>query len=436
MMVHRAFSIAKSAFMRLLPAWVLPAWVLLAAGFAMPAHGAKLVIRLQAANPADEPRPVEFRASLPARVTPDDILDLGGLELGYDVKSDSYHVHGTQVLGPREIAVREVQVNDIWVLDEGVVGTMETRAGQMVQMLEGTRHEAEAAERRDRVVRWAAQMLARQRENRISAVSPMLHIQAYEANLKAFQEVRQEVGQIENLVLAAGMNPGDTLIGDDRGASVPRRDAHAPEAYGEATVLITVRNSSATQARKIKFKRELPPEVTLDDVLDADGLSVRYDAQARQTSVSADNLEIGPLETRTFSVRIRDKWNINGPRMEFLQGKLDMLRTVTAGRAGLSAVRNTLDQAQGRLSAVAAETGPGDFTPAYIAFYRRQADRLDVIERDLNRIDAALKPLETKRGFDIPAPDKKTTWLIIYSILGFLALISLLFFLRWYVRSS
>ena len=133
---------------------------------------------------------------------------------------------------------------------------------------------------------------------------------------------------------------------------------------------------------------------------------------------------------------IRDKWNINAERMAFLQEKVNELLVMTSGRANIEAVETTLKGSLELLESVIAETGPDTLSPAYIAFYRRQADRLDDVERDLNRVDSALKPLETKRGFDIPAPDKKTTWLIIYMILGFLALVSLLFFLRWFVRSS
>ncbi len=46
----------------------------------------------------------------------------------------------------------------------------------------------------------------------------------------------------------------------------------------------------------------------------------------------------------------------------------------------------------------------------------------------------ALRPQtsSTKYGFKAKPPSMKTTWLIIYVILGFLALMSLLFFLRWY----
>jgi hypothetical protein len=112
------------------------------------------------------------------------------------------------------------------------------------------------------------------------------------------------------------------------------------------------------------------------------------------------------------------------------------LLVLTSGRGNIQAVETSLRGALETLEAIKDKKGPETLNPAYIAFYRRQADQLDDVEQVLNRVDSALKPLETKRGFDIPAPDKKTTWLIIYMILGFLALVSLLFFLRWYVRSS
>lgn len=403
----------------------------------VPALAGRLVVKIQAANPsADKAQPVEIRASLPARVTTNDIINLAGLNLGYDIKSDTYYVYGTLELAPKQIAVREVELDDIWLVDEEGVKGLETRAVQLAGQLRDTGHAAAAEAARREVERGVQTILARQAENRITQVSPVRHIQAYESNRKALQEVRQYVGQIENLALASGINPGDTLIGDDRRAAAPRRDVHFPVSFGEALVKITVRNSSPTQGRQVNIQRDLPPEVMIDDVLDANGLSVRFDPKDAVTSVYADALELAPEETRTFDVRIRDKWNVNGPRIDFLGARIAELRAVISDRLNLEAVANMLDEAQARLAEVGAEKGPEEFTPAYIAFYRRQAERLDAIEQDLNRIDAALKPLETKRGFAMPAPDKKTTWLIIYAILGFLALISLLFFLRWFVRSS
>ncbi len=415
--------------------WLAVFVLLLPLFFCFEAFAGRLIVRIQAANTSDQPKAVPVRASLPARVTTNDIVNLGGLNLGYDVKSDTYYVSGTLDLAPREIAVREIEINDIWLLDEAKVSLLSDYARQMVSMLSSTAYASDSAEVASRVEIAVSEILQRQSENRISRVSPVRHIQAYEENLNALQEVRSQIGELENQALASGINPGETLLGDDRRAAAPRREGHRPASYGEAVVRITVMNSSSVQSRSIPVRRELPPEVTIEDVIDAGGLSIRYDPKERLTVVYADEIEIEPQETQTFDVRIRDKWNVNGPRIDFLQEKTADLRMATSGRNRLAAIDNMLETSASRLAAVAAEQGPDTFSPAYISFYRRQADRLDAIESDLNRIDSALRPLDTRRGFSIPAPDKKTTWLVIYAILGFLALISLLFFFRWFVKS-
>ncbi len=415
--------------------WMAVCALLLPLFFCFNASASRLIIRIQAANTSDQPRPVPVRASLPARVSTNDIINLAGLNLGYDVKSDTYFVHGTLDLAPREIAVREVEIKDIWLLDEAKVRLLSDYARQMVSMLSATPHATDAAEAASRIENAVSLILQRQSENRISVVSPVRHIQAYEENLRTLQEVRRQIGDLENQALASGINPGETLLGDDRRSAAPRREGHRPAAYGEAMLRITVMNSSTAHARTIPVRRELPPEVTIEDVIDAGGLSIRYDPKERLTVVYADEIEIGPLETQIFEVRIRDKWNVNGPRIDYLQDKVTDLRMTTSGRNRLAAIDNMLESAVSRLATVAGEQGPDTFSPAYISFYRRQADRLDAIENDLNRIDSALRPLETRRGFTIPAPDQKTTWLVIYAILGFLALISLLFFFRWFVKS-
>ena len=400
-------------------------------------HASRLILRIQAANPTDERRTVDVRSSLPERVTTNDIINLAGLNLGYDVKSDTYYVYGSLSLGPREIAVRNVEIADIWNLDADEVLLYGTQANRLADMLGPTEYSGEAGTLSGEAQALVQQILRRQQENRISVVGPLRHIQAYEENLNDQRRLRQHVGRLENLVLASGMNPGEALIGEDRLAAPPRRGVHIPVEYGEASVVITVHNPSSTQVRRdVEIRRALPPEVRVEDVLDAGGLVVRFDPQEKVTYVYGSGIEIGPGETLTFDVRIRDKWNINAPRFAFLDEVLARLRNIIAGRARLTAVANTLDDAERRLRALRNETGPDTLSPAYIAFYRRQSDRLDEIERDLNRVDAALSPLETRRGFDIPAPDRKTTWILIYSILGFLAIMSLLFFLRWFVKSN
>jgi endo-1,4-beta-mannosidase len=73
----------------------------------------------------------------------------------------------------------------------------------------------------------------------------------------------------------------------------------------------------------------------------------------------------------------------------------------------------------------------------YVAFYRDQARRLREIERKIERIKAQQQPsVGQRRGFSTKAPSEKTTWLVIWIILGFLAVMALLSMLRWMVRTK
>jgi hypothetical protein len=339
-------------------------------------------------------------------------------------------------LTPGEIRNFNVVMRDIWNLDPAEIERYRKRAAALSSMLSGSEYSAECTHELEQVTSELDDIVKRQKSKKITAVPPIEHIQAYEKNLKLFQDVKNRVGKMENLALAAGINPGDNLIGDDVSASIPRRDALKPQEFGEAIMKVTVRNPSPTQSAKTDVRANLPAELSVDDVIDAGGLQVRYDSKEKVAYVFKYGVELDPGQTIVYKVRIHDKWNINGKRMKFLQDKANELLLRCSGRNGIEAVVNTLNEAVTALEKIMKEKGPTELNPAYIAYYRRQSDRLDKIEKTLNRVDAALKPQETKRGFDLPAPDRKTTWLIIYAILGFLAVISMLFFLRWFVKNS
>ncbi len=394
----------------------------------------QLVINIRAGNPAGEARTVSIRSNLPAGVAVEDVLDLDGLQLGYDIKEDLYYVHGELELGPRGTALKQVRIRDIWVLDASTVSAYGERAGAMAAALRGTRFAGEANVAARDVAAEVAAILERQAANVITRVSPVAHIRAFDENKRAVERVRKSVGDLENMALAAGVSPGDTLIGIDPMAGRARRDASVPVDYRTAMVRITVHNTSDQHARTVQIKRDMPPEITIEDILDPDGLNVRTDGGV--TCLYLHNLTLEPGETRVYEVTINDKWNINAPRLAHLRLKADRLSDEAAGPRELEAVANTIANARRELDAIAADPAPETLNAAYISYYRRQAERLDGIEESLNRVEAAVRAVATRRGFDMPAPDKRTTWLVIYTILGFLAVMSLLFFLRWFGRKE
>jgi hypothetical protein len=207
--------------------------------------------------------------------------------------------------------------------------------------------------------------------------------------------------------------------------------------YGKARMRITAQNSSPTETRVLPIKSVLPPEIRAADIIDAGGLSVGADPETGVCYVYQDGVEVAPGKTVTFEVTIRDKWNINGPRIRALGGSASNLLQRVAPKEKFASIEALLTQAMAALQAIAAERGPAAIGPEYVAYYRDQARRVDELEQTINRVRAALQPIEKTRklAWRFRAPTMKTTWIIIYIILGFLALLSLLFFLRWYGKT-
>ena len=400
------------------------------------AHAAKLQIKIRATNKTDTTRPVKVRSSLPPGVTTNDIISTAGLDIGYDVKSDTYFVYGTIDIAPMDIVVRDVEIRDIWVLSEDEIRALSDRAAALAQALARTDLLEEARAPRDQADALSAQILREQRANSIMVVPPVQHIAAFEENRKRLSELRESVGKLEDLALAEGIDVGGELLGAAREAEAPRTRGYLPETYGDVTLRISVFNPSVARIKPVEIHRELPRELGIEDVLESDGLTVREDAETGCVFLSGDGSTLPPRATKLFQVKLRDKWNVHEPRIAHLREYGETLHDLSQQRKKIPSVAATLSGALARIKAVEKARGPSEWSSDYVAFYRQQGKELDEIEAIFNRVDEAIAPLFTKQGFAVPAPDRKTTWLVIWSILGFLGIVSLLFFIRWFGRSE
>jgi hypothetical protein len=85
---------------------------------------------------------------------------------------------------------------------------------------------------------------------------------------------------------------------------------------------------------------------------------------------------------------------------------------------------------------------PAALDEAYVATERDRARQLAEAEERLARLEELFQPRTRPFIGPIPPkpvvrpPDERTTWILIWSILGFLFVLSLLFFFRWFGRSK
>ncbi|MCK5850855.1 MAG: hypothetical protein KAH23_08060, partial [Kiritimatiellae bacterium] len=396
-------------------------------------------LRIRAGNPADKPQMVHIRSTLPEGVRTNDIIDLDGLALGYDVKTDSIFVHQEVELESKAFVVRRVKIKDIWIIQEEELAGLEEWAGLLTGKLKKPADKESADALLEEVRTAIAEIREEQTKNAIgSVVKAVQHIGTYDLNTERLKRVKLDVGNLENLVLASGQDPGK-LMGEVSGVPAPVHDVGMDEDdYNIAIFRIIARNTSPTEKRKVPVRSELPLEIKASDIIDSAGLDVGKDARTGRCYVFKADVEIDPGKEVVFAVKIRDKWNINMPRIGKLRSTAEQLLIKVQAKGGFVSIVDILTDCIAGLDRVEKERGPTVLGPMYVSFYRRQTDRIDLIEKKINRIRAALRPPDssTKLGFKAKPPSMKSTWLIIYIILGFLAVVSLLFFLRWFGKSQ
>jgi len=403
------------------------------------ASASTVKLRIKVLNPRDTNQIAIVRANLPPRVTTDDVDDWGGLDWSYDTKNDIYYVHKNVPLAPREGKFFEVKIRDIWVIDPSEIQQIEKHVSGLVEKLKGTPSYEQAAQLQGLIETGLEAVAARQNQFAIGPGVPAIeHINAYETNLGELKNIKKDVGIVENLVLGSGQDVG-ALIGDEKLLSRPeRRDDLPVEQYKTAVVEVVVINPSETEKKTISLRENLPEEIRVYDVLSSDGLEVGADFNTGACYVYKDGVELNPGEKKTFKISIRDKWNVNQPRVAALLENASNLLHRVQSQGRYPGVEDAIKGIVSDLSLVMTEVGPSRVDDQYVAFYRDQAGRVGLIEQRISRVESALKPIEktVRFGFKVKPPSMKTTWALIYIILGFLGLFSVLFFLRWFGKSK
>lgn len=404
------------------------------------ALGGTLILRIMVTNPFEGERVIPIRSNLPPRVGTNDVVGIDSrLSLDYDVRNDVYYVHGDIQLAGKQTDALNVEIRDIWAIPEETLAELAGQAAGLQEKLAGSKQTEVTAALSRRIEEALGQLRVAQNENAVArGVQPIKHIRTHESNLRLLQSVRKDVGRLENLALAEGHDPG-RLVGEPRVTPKPNRDFEIPEAeYGSAKIRIAVRNTSPTETQSVPLRRELPLEIKTFDVLDPGGLEVRKDSKTGGCYLYLENVVLEPGAERVFEVTIRDKWNINGPRVTYLAGIASNLLVRFTTKEKFQSIEVALQEQLTQLSAIGSEVGPAVLNESYVAFYRDQSARLDAIEAVLARVTDALKPIEktTKMGLPGKPPTPRTTWRVIFGIIGFLFILSLLFFFRWYGRTK
>jgi len=183
---------------------------------------AGVVIKVRAINPLNVETVAPIKYPLPKEITPDDIIakrmrfsgkrpEEGGeggdrennagttdFKITYDKKEKYYYVDHDVTLAPKEIVTLEVEVKDVWSIQEKEIEDLrkEVEGGESAES-------ETAIALQEEIFKALDQIAASQAQNTVAKVGVEKHIKAYGKNMDMFRQAKMDVKMLKKLIKRA-----------------------------------------------------------------------------------------------------------------------------------------------------------------------------------------------------------------------------------------
>ena len=159
---------------------------------------ANIILKTVIVNPSKtKTQTALLKVYLPKEAANEDVVDLGDLEIDYDIEKGLYFVYQEYELKPGESINREIEIKDVWVIPEEDVGSLPTRAKELAERLRGTAYFDMAVTLQKDIESKAMDILERQKEAMV--VPPQAHIGVYRKNIKILDLTNAKLTKLEKM---------------------------------------------------------------------------------------------------------------------------------------------------------------------------------------------------------------------------------------------
>ncbi|MFB3918788.1 hypothetical protein BU251_08365 [Candidatus Velamenicoccus archaeovorus] len=167
---------------------------------------ANIVVRAAVVNPSEtQSRKVPFKSYLPKEVKPENIVDMGDLNIAYDPKESAYYVYKDFDLAPRESVLVEIEMEDVWKIPAEELSSIRTEVDKVAKILENTDYRERAKYLKESILQKLDHI---ERTQTVVNSSPGGYISDYRENLKLLDEVKTDLQSAKTLMVEAkGFSP-------------------------------------------------------------------------------------------------------------------------------------------------------------------------------------------------------------------------------------
>lgn len=162
---------------------------------------ANIVVRATVANPSPtERRTVPFKSYLPKEIKPENIVEMGDLNIAYDTKESAYYLYKDYDLAPRESVLVEIELEDVWKIPQDELASIRSEADRVVKLLQDTDYADRANYLRESIMRKLDEIEYKQE---VVNPNPGGYISDYRDNLKLLDEVKSDLQAAKTLMTEA-----------------------------------------------------------------------------------------------------------------------------------------------------------------------------------------------------------------------------------------
>ena len=161
---------------------------------------ANIVVRAAVVNTTSTKRKIPFKSYLPKEIKPENVVDMGDLQIAYDPKESCYYVYKDYELEPKDSVLVEIEMEDVWKISEDEIKSIREEAGKVTKILDKTDYYERANYLKNSIESKLNQI---EQSQKVINPNPGGYISDYRDNLKLLEAVKADLASAKTLVAEA-----------------------------------------------------------------------------------------------------------------------------------------------------------------------------------------------------------------------------------------
>lgn len=437
--------------------------ILLLSIFISSALYADVKLKIAVVNPSvTDKQTSPIRYDLPKGVGPEQVIDIGKLEMKYDFDKGNYYLAGNVVLDPSERKVLEISIRDVWSIPEKELNNLKKHTELLMKRLKDTKHYKAGLELSKSITAQLDAMIA---QEKTVLANTKDRINQYYENQVILSEIKESIGMLENLVLDVGGIVEDR-VQIPTTLAIPLKAESLIDGKNIIELKIKVVNPSKKTKQVTPVKYLLPAEISPRYIIDSNGLNMAYDFDKQCFYLYQDDLELEPERSKEYIVKVKDIWNISSTELEALRSHTENIMLLLQGTEFMKLAQVSADKIVASIDEIIRTQNAKVPAIEHIAYYRDNMKLLKDAKKAISELEklvsqrgvtagvtvrwpeegggggALARKAKGYKGLDLiaksifrgQAPTVATTWKVIFVIIGFIGIIAAFFFAVWYIQ--